>query len=817
MRERMEQRSRTTEFGPWLTPRWRKVLRDLWLNKTRTILVVLSIAVGVFAVGVIINARLVLSSSLTETYEATNPAHATFLTLTPFDAALADSVRNVDGVAAAEARRSVVVRLQTGPDEWVNLQLQALPDFDDIRVSKVRSEVGAWPPENREILIERSALGMTGASVGDVVTIKTPSGKERRVTIAGLSHDLQASLYVLGGIAYGHISTDMLAWLEEPSNFNELHVRVAEDAIAAGQFREVINEAQDKIERSGRTVLFTMIQQPGQLPADYIVQAILAILGAVGLLALVLGGFLVVNTISAILTQQVKQIGIMKAVGARTGQLVSMYLVMVLLYGILALLIALPLGAVSAYYVTKLIGGLLNFDLTEFRVSSVALAIQGVVALLVPLGAGLVPVLTGTRITVQQAIASQGLGRGDFGTGPLDRLMMSNISQRILGWFSRPALISLRNTFRRKIRLILTLITLTLGGTIFITVVSLQASLRSTLDSWLEYYQYDVAIQMARPYRVEQVTSELEQIPGVVSAEGWGFYTTRRVRPDGTNSGNIAVYAPPPETNVVKPTVVEGRWLLPDDQNAIVLSTMVLRNESDVGLGDEILLKVEGKEEPWIVVGLVQGGSPLPSAFVSYNVLARMVGEVGKAEYVMVVTEEHSAEAQTRMSSIIEERLTGAGIRVGLAAPAALDKQAIESIFQIILVLLLVVASVLAAVGGLGLMGTMSINVLERTREVGVMRAIGASTRAILRIIIREGMLIGAISWVIGAAIALPLSRILSELIGQLLLSAPLEYKFSIGGTTGWLLLVLILAAIASFLPAMNAARLTVREVLSYE
>jgi putative ABC transport system permease protein len=736
--------------------------------------------------------------------------------MTSFQPELADSVRNVDGVEEAEARRSVVVRLQTGTGEWLNLQLQAIPDYADIRVSRVRSESGVWPPRDHDVLIERSALPMTGVNVGDIVTIKTPAGREREVRIVGLSHDLQASMYILGGIAYGHINADMLEWLGEERNFNELHVRVTQDAIARGQFDMVINDVQDKIERSGHPVLFTLVQPPGQLPANYIVQAILAILGAVGVLALILGSFLVVNTTSAILTQQVQQIGIMKSFGARTRQLVGMYLLMVFVYGILALIVALPLSSMGAYSITLLIGKLLNFDLTTFTIAPGALVAQALVALLVPLAASLLPVLSGTRVTVHQAIMTQGVGQGTFGTGLIDRFLTSSSSQRLLRFFDRPTIISLRNTVRRKSRLLLTLFTLTLAGTAFITIVSLQASLRSTLNSWLAYYQYDVAIQLGRPYRVVKVKNVLERIPGVVAAEGLGYTNARRARPDGTDSGNISVYATPPQTNVINPTIVAGRWLLPEDENAIVLSTMVLRDDPDIDLGDEILLKIEGKKEPWTVVGFAQGGSPLPTAFVSYDWLARVVNEVGKAEYIMVVTDNHSAEAQIRMSSIIETYLTQAGIRVGMAAPAELDKQAVAAIFQIVFVLLLIVTSILATVGGLGLMGTMSINVLERTIEMGVMRAIGASTVNILQIVVVEGMLMGAISWLIAATLAIPLSRILSDLIGEMLLSSTLDYQFSIGGAFVWLVLVLMLAAIASFIPAMNAARVSVREVLAY-
>jgi putative ABC transport system permease protein len=204
-------------------------------------------------------------------------------------------------------------------------------------------------------------------------------------------------------------------------------------------------------------------------------------------------------------------------------------------------------------------------------------------------------------------------------------------------------------------------------------------------------------------------------------------------------------------------------------------------------------------------------------AFISYETLSGMLGKTGQADYVMVVTEEHDGAYQTEMSHIIEDHLSQAGFRVSLVAPAELDKQNIEGVFYIVSALLVIVAIVLAAVGGLGLMGTMSINVLERTREIGVMRAVGAATRAILKIILFEGIFIGAISWLVGTLIALPLSKLISDMVGQLLFSTPLDYAFSTGGTLLWFFMVMVLGAFASLLPALSAARLTVREVLAYE
>lgn len=800
-----------------LRPRWRKVVRDLWLNKSRTLLVVLSIAVGVFAVGTILNSRIALSTSLAKTYSATNPAHATILTIAPFDEDLLRTVRNMRDIEAADARRSVAVRLQTGPNEWINTYLVAIPDFNEMEVSIVKPESGAWPPEGRDILLERSALKVLNANEGDTVTIKTPTGKIRQVKVAGLTHDMQGSLFVLGGIGYGHINTDMLEWLEEPPGFNEMHIRVAGNPDDPEYVKSVVDEVQDRIESSGTTVLYTLIQDPDQPPINYVIQAILAILGAVGLLSLILSGFLVINTISAILTQQVTQIGMMKTVGARTGQIVSMYLVMVVTFGALALLIALPLGGVSGYFISQFLAGLLNFDIVDFHIPPVALLTQVIIALIVPLVAGMFPIMNGTRITVQEAISSQGLGKRHFGTNRLDRWLTGQSTRSLLRWFSRPTLISLRNTFRRKKRLLLTLATLILGSAVFITFASLQSSLRGTLDNMLAYYRYDVAVMFSRPYRVEQVARSLAQVPGVVDTEGLSYYTTRLVLPDGTNSANIIMFASKADTQVINPTIIEGRWLRPDDANAVVLDTLARRDYPDLQVGDEVVLKIRGKERVWQVVGLTQAANVTPMAFARYETLSQMLGQTGRADYVMIITDQHSGAYQTEMSHIIEDHLAQAGYRVSLVAPAELDKQNIESMFYIVSALLVIVAIVLAAVGGLGLMGTMSINVLERTREIGVMRAVGAATSAILKIVLFEGIFIGTLSWLGGALIALPLSKLISDAVGQLLFSSPLDYVFSMGGMLGWLVFVTILAIIASLLPAFNAARLTVREVLAYE
>jgi len=120
-------------------------------------------------------------------------------------------------------------------------------------------------------------------------------------------------------------------------------------------------------------------------------------------------------------------------------------------------------------------------------------------------------------------------------------------------------------------------------------------------------------------------------------------------------------------------------------------------------------------------------------------------------------------------------------------------------------------------VGSIGLTGTMSLNVMERTREIGVMRAIGASDRAVINMVMVEGITIGLLSWLLGTLLSFPISTLLSNAINLSLFGALAEFTFTPTGVFLWLMVVLILSSLASITPARSAAKLTIREILAYE
>ena len=144
--------------------RWKKVYRDLWINRSRTTLVVLSIAVGVFALGMIVATQEALTASLAAQYEELRPADVIIKTEPMLDDDFVTSIRNLRGVDEAEGRRALPLRISLDGkgDTWRDLTLYAIPNYDDQRLLHVWPQSGNWPPEKGEVLLERATIAYLG-------------------------------------------------------------------------------------------------------------------------------------------------------------------------------------------------------------------------------------------------------------------------------------------------------------------------------------------------------------------------------------------------------------------------------------------------------------------------------------------------------------------------------------------------------------------------------------------------------------------------------------------------------------------------------
>jgi putative ABC transport system permease protein len=233
-------------------------------------------------------------------------------------------------------------------------------------------------------------------------------------------------------------------------------------------------------------------------------------------------------------------------------------------------------------------------------------------------------------------------------------------------------------------------------------------------------------------------------------------------------------------------------------------------------VGDEVWLKIGDQKRKWKVVGIVSLVGQ-PYAYANFDYLSRVQGTPGQAYALFLGTDDKTAKGQQTVADNLEERFKRSGIGVSQSITQQTIIGANVSQFNFLIGFMLVMAVMLAVVGGLGLAGTMSLNVLERTREIGVMRAIGASNGSVRSVVLVEGVLIGLLSWVVAQAVAIPASIGFAAAIGYAFFERPLPTTFSTLGAVAWLLIVLAIATIASLLPARRAARISVRESLAYE
>ncbi len=795
---------------------WAKVWIDLWHNRMRTLLAVLSIAAGLFAVGAMFGMSDLLTTNLDKSHKAAVPPHMeiTFGQLVDRDILL--DLTNVPGVEGVDPFCNVSIRYKVNPQgDWRAGLIQLRDDYTAQKYGLVQLREGHWPQKG-EIGVERMAAGFLNVGVGDQIIIKD-GNYERIYPITGeIRHPVVPPPQFMD-LAFFFMNGESLERFGIPDGkFNAAFVRVT--PYSADYAKEVATAIKDHLAKQNIPVAGVGYQDPNRHWGRSFFDGISLVLELLAIISVVISAVLVYNTLSNLIMQQTNQIGILKALGGKSGTIIQVYLSETLVYGLLALVVSIPLGAIATFGMTQTFLGLFNIDYGDFELSTFAVGAQIVSAIVVTLLAGLIPTLQGAKITVRQAIASYGLG-SDFGSNRLDRAI-ERLGGRLLPAHYATAL---GNMFRRKGRLLLTEIVLVTAGFAFLLVMSLNSSIALTLDHLFARHRYDTTLQFSDLERTDPVLALASAVDGVDRAElhlvqSASLLVQGQLAKEAGSGASIE--GMPAESDFFSPLIIAGRWIQPGDGRVVVLKRDTAE-KNQITVGDIVTLNLgDLGKDTWQVIGIYEpvfvGILGADRIYAPLDALYAATKKYNQGSLLYVRTQNHGSTAQAAVTTELKDLYDARQYHVAATSTEADTRNTNEFQFAPFTMMLVGLAVIVAIVGGIALMGALSISVVERTKEIGVLRAVGARSRTITGIFLMEGVLQGLLSCVVAIPISFALGQPLASAMGQVLFGATLDYAYNWTAVGIWLIIMLVISVVASILPARNATRISVRESLAY-
>ena len=809
-----------------------KLQRDLRAAWSRLLMMVIAIAVSLAVFGGVFYAWTVMGRETTNAYMGTQPASATILLDKPVTAgemaAMVAMARAQPGVIAATGRTQF-----TGPAAVngrlrnVPLQVFAAAPDDPMRMAKFYPEHSSWPPAPGEILIARDSLKLLDVSVGDRLTVTLPSGEqvELRVTDTVYDPSLSPSPQEQTGRAYP--STAALPTPPGQGVLDQLKIQVADPGQTMpsrnrAAIVRVANAVGEQLKREyGLVIREIQVPPPYAHPHQWQADSLLGALLAGGAAAILLSAILVANMLNGLFTLQIPQIGIMKAVGARSGHIGRLYLAMTLVVAMAATLLGLgPAVLIGRALLSNVFVFLgihpASIDAPWWTYAVILFAGLGLAPLM-----ALVPIVRTSQTSVRAAIDYRGgSSRPSRATDILARL--SRIRR-----LDRGLLIALRNTVRRPARFFLSAGLLAVAGTVFVSGVSLSAGVAAIEEEQKAQQDWDVDVQLASPASMPKVAAVLAPVPDLSRVEGLyvvptglagpGRIPVTRTYPD-QGHGRISVTAIPMGTTMfTPPTLLEGRWLEPGETGALILN-QVARSSAlgDARPGGNVQLLIGAKTTSWRIVGIAQERAGGGAVYVTAEGFAAASGQPPVVNQLRIATGRHDERTRAAVARAVDDALGAAGVKVQSTASISRREAISAGHLGPVITIVLTIAITMGVIGGIGLASTMGANILDRTREFGVLHALGAHPKRVRRIVTAEGAFLALISAIVAVVPALALTALLGAGLGNLFFSAPLPYRISLPAVGIWLAVVMLGAVLATQAAATRASRLTVREALAY-
>lgn len=771
-----------------MSPRWTKLLRDGWLERGRFAGMIAAITVSLIAVGTVLGSYAVLTREMSRNYLETHPADATIELGDDAEAHLA-RVRSEPAVARAEVGEVIRARFAVGAD-WRPILLFVSADPATQQLAHPHPVSG--DETFGTLAVERTAADLFDLALGDPLRIRLADGGEAELPIGALVHDPGVAPAWQERLAYAYLSRESLAAaLGRPVALHDLRV-VFTDRADTADVEQAAQALAKRLVSDGATVHQIRVPPFERHPHQRQMTTLLTLLLTFAGMSLVLSAILVATSLGALLARQVREIGVMKTVGATDGQIAALYTVAVGAVGVLAVTIAVPIGLVGASGLSGVSATLLNFTLADRWAPPWVWAVQAFAGIVVPLATAAWPITRAARGTVRAALDAHGVGPGTLGPG-----------------FARwPR--AVRSLLRRPGRLVLTLGLLASAGAMFVTARSVAASWSLNLAKIAASRFDDAEIRFVVPVP-SSVVDLVRSVPGVARAEAWdhapaafaeaGAVDVARTWPD-RGHGSLARIAVPLDTTLARYPLMAGRWFADGDTGVAVLDQGALAQRPGLVVGDTVELSVEGTSERLTVIGVTEVIGSSGAVYVPRT-------ETGTTSMIRFATSGPAADGVRRVERALDDAPIDAVI------PRSELELAVGGHIEILVQALTMMALVMAVVGGIGLATTTGIAVVERTREIGVLKTLGATSFEVGRMFVAESLIAAVASTVLAFLGAVPLILWVDGVVGRMGFLAPLPFAFSVSAALTWMGLVAVLSVLATLSPALRAGGLTVREALA--
>ncbi len=704
-------------------------MRELRLHPQRTLLVVTALVLGVWGVGTPLLSWLLLEPDLAANFQRTRPAHVVF---TSDDFGYLDLAAFVarPEVESAVLRDFSLHRIEVKPDTWLPLYLYGVDRFEASPLAKLTHQRGASVPPPGTMLVERDGLRVASFTLGDAPRIRV-GGHLTTVPISGITFDASQAPATQDAFIYAYADRPTWAALSGLRSGRRLLVRL-KGVHSAEDVQRVAADLARVLGASGVGVQATEVPRFEQHPHQWQLNTLLALISAIGALSFAMAAVLVSQLMRAVLAGQVRQIGVLKALGATRGQVLRIAVMSSAAMGAAAGLVGVPLAAVSARLFSAFVARTLNFDLLTAGVSHGAL--YGLIAssLVLPLVFSMPTLLRGTRLSVLEALR-------DFGAVKATRATFARRSSWPSLW-----VLARRNVLRDRSRLTATLLSMAVGVAIFATGFNVRQSLWELLSNVSHENGYDVQVVLEAPMPRDEALRPFAAVANVARVETWsggqGEVQSRLV----STSQGVGVVALPRESGLLRLSLTSGRWLQPSPDLEVVLNQQAWLSYGKPAVGARFDVVIGDHSAQAVLVGLARQFDK-SKLYVDQADFDLRFNPSHRVTTLLFVADRGGYDQVLALKRELEHAVASSALPVLYVMSHAERVRIIYEHLNIILVALMLLSFLVLIVSAIGNASAVSVDVLQRTRELAVMRAIGATPRILSRLLRLEGLIVSAL------------------------------------------------------------------------